>query len=74
MINFLVLNAGIILNLIGTIMIALSFGSYPNKSGAPYTTDIKGKGKKYIAYFNYPGLFLAGLVFLGIGFCLQLKF
>jgi len=54
-------------------MIAFSFGSYPNKNGAPYTTDDSGN-KKYIAYFNYPKIFYLGLTLLFIGFLFELKF
>lgn len=73
MYQFILNNIGIILNLIGTILIAVSFGRLPNKQGAPYTGDGKG-GKKYIAYFNYPYLFCGGLLLLFLGFILQLKF
>lgn len=65
-------NIGIVLNLAGTIFIAFSFGSYPDKKGAPYTSDNSGR-KKFIAYFNYPNLFYCGLILLIIGFALQLK-
>lgn len=73
MIDFICSNIGIILNLIGTILIAFSFGPYPDKSGAPSTTDDKGK-ERYIAYFNYPFLFWTGIIILATGFFLQLNF
>jgi hypothetical protein len=65
-------NIGLIFNLAGTAMLAFSFGSYPDKKGAPYTTDDNGK-RKYIAYFNYPKLFYWGLFLLFVGFAFQLK-
>ena len=71
MINFIYINLGVILNLLGTILIALAFGKYP-KDGAPYTEE-KGE-KKYIAYFNYPYLFWLGILFLSVGFLFQLRF
>lgn len=73
MYQFISNNIGIILNLIGTILIAFSFGAFPNKDAAPHTFDGKG-GKKYIAYFNYPYLFCIGLLLLSLGFIFQLKF
>ncbi|MEA2112722.1 MAG: hypothetical protein U9P50_01990 [Patescibacteria group bacterium] len=66
-------NIGLIANLVGTFMIAFSFGAYPDKKGAPSTTDKNGS-EKYIAYFNYPKLFSTGLFLLGFGFALQLEF
>ena len=69
--NFIFENIGIILNLIGTILIAFSFGSYPDKNSAPYTINDQG-GKKYIAYFNYPNLFKIGIALLLLGFISQL--
>jgi hypothetical protein len=71
--NFIITNIGVILNLLGTIFIALAFGPYPNKRSAPHTFDGKG-GKKYIAYFNYPILFYIGLLLIFIRFIFQLKF
>ena len=70
---FICTNIGIILNLTGTVFIAISFGRYPNKKGAPYTVDQK-IGKLYIAYNNHPILFKFGLLLLFVGFFLQLKF
>lgn len=72
-INFLYQNKENILNISGTLLVAISFGSFPEKKSAPYTTNGKG-GKKYIAYFNYPSLFYAGLILLIVGFSLGLKF
>jgi len=43
MIDFLCNNFGIILNLVGTIFIAISFGPYPDKNSAPYTSDNNDK-------------------------------
>lgn len=70
--EFICLNLGIILNLVGTFLIAISFGSYPDKKTAPYTAE-NGK-RKYIAYFNYPYFFWAGLALLFVGFMFQIKF
>jgi len=51
---------GIFLNLIGTIMVALSFGKNLEESH-----QINNKGKKvYLASFLYPKLFYIGLISL----------
>ena len=72
MCKFILNNIGLIFNLIGTILIAFSFGPYPDKKSAPNTADGNGD-KKYIAYFNYPSLFYLGLLSLFIGFILQIR-
>jgi hypothetical protein len=59
---------GLILNLIGTIMLAFSFGKNLEEA---HQEDEKGK-KIYIASFLYPKCFYAGLILLSIGFLLQL--
>lgn len=71
MYEFILNNIGLIFNLVGTIMVAVSFEPYPAK-GAPYTSE---NGKiKYVAHFNYPKLFYLGLIILIFGFVFQLKF
>jgi|AntRauTorckE6833_2_1112554.scaffolds.fasta_scaffold55257_3 hypothetical protein len=72
MIEFIQNNIGEILNLIGAILIAFSFGRYPHEDTA-FTTSDKGD-IKYIAYFNYPCLFYVGITMLCLGFLLQLIF
>jgi hypothetical protein len=72
-IDFVCLNGGGILSIIGTILVAISFGPFPQKDAAPHTFDNHG-GKKYIAYFNYPKMFYLGLILLILGFILQLRF
>lgn len=59
---------GLILNLFGTVMIALSFGK--NLAEA-YQIDDTGK-KIYLASFLSPKLFKWGLILLIIGFLLQI--
>ena len=70
--KFICSNLGNILNIVGTVFVAISFGPYPKKEAAPYTTD--SGSKRYIAYFNYPWMFYAGLFLLAVGFVFQLKF
>lgn len=65
--TFLSINIGLILNIIGTIFVACSFGPFPDKKAAPSTDGT------YIAYFNYPKLFWAGIALLTIGFVLQVQ-
>jgi len=72
MCEFLYENIGTILNLLGTVMIAFSFGTFPGGEDVAYTTTDNGK-KKHIAYFNYPILFWAGIIILSLGFILQLE-
>jgi hypothetical protein len=59
---------GLVLNIIGTIMIAFSFGK---NLGEAYQQDKKGR-KIFLASFLYPELFNWGLALLIIGFILQL--
>lgn len=59
---------GLIFNLIGTLMIAFSFGK---NLGDAYQKNSKGQ-KIYLASFLSPNLFRAGLLLLSIGFLLQL--
>lgn len=59
---------GIFLNLIGTILVAFSFGKNLEEAH-----QINNNGKKvYLASFLYPKLFYIGLISLAIGFVLQL--
>jgi hypothetical protein len=62
------LRPGIILNFVGTVLIAFSFGS---NLGEAYQTDRKGR-KVYLASFLHPRLFRIGMVLLALGFGLQL--
>lgn len=59
---------GPVLNLVGTLMIAFSFGK--NLADA-YQMDRKGR-KIFLASFLYPKLFKWGLVLIIFGFILQL--
>ncbi len=59
---------GLVLNIIGTLMIAFSFGK--NLADA-YQLDKKGR-KIYLASFLYPKLFNWGLILIILGFILQL--
>lgn len=59
---------GLFLNIVGTIIIACSFGK--NVADA-YQLDKKGR-KIFLASFLYPKLFKWGLVLLLTGFILQL--
>lgn len=65
---FIFTKIGLILNIIGTIMLAFSFG----KSRADaHQLDDKGR-KIYLASFRHPRLFYWGLVLIILGFILQL--
>jgi uncharacterized membrane protein len=59
---------GLILNLIGTVMVAFSFGKNPEEA---HTEDEKGN-KIYLASYLSPKLFKAGLALIFAGFLLQL--
>jgi len=59
---------GLLLNIAGTIMIALSFGK--NLENA-HQSDRKER-KIYLASFLHPRLFYVGLILVIIGFILQL--
>lgn len=66
---FLVLaKMGLVLNILGTVMIALSFGK--NLADA-HQLDEKGR-KIYLASFLHPKLFNWGLAIIILGFILQL--
>lgn len=58
---------GLVLNILGTIMIALSFGKNPDNANR---LDEKGR-KVYLASFLHPKLFMWGLVVIVVGFVLQ---
>lgn len=60
--------AGLVLNMFGTFMVAISFGK---NIADGHQTDKKGR-KTYLASFLHPKLFYTGLSLLGIGFLLQL--
>ena len=62
------LKLGIILNFVGTVLIAFSFGS---NLGEAHQTDRKGR-KVYLAAFLHPRLFCVGMLLLALGFGLQL--
>lgn len=62
---------GLALNMIGTLLIAISFGALSNKQGG--TTEIDNSKKVYeFAYVKHPVCFNIGIVVLLIGFALQL--
>jgi len=67
-INFFWHRFGLILNFLGTIMIALSFGKNLFEA---HQIDDKGR-KIYLASFLSPKLFKLGLLLLIIGFLLQI--
>ena len=58
---------GLVANLIGTMLVAFSFGANP---GEAYQ-DVDGR-RIYLASFRRPNWFKCGLASLGIGFVLQL--
>ena len=58
---------GLLLNLVGTIMVALSFGKNP---GEAHQSDAKGR-PIYLASFLNPSLFRWGLAVISVGFLLQ---
>ena len=67
--NFITLsNFGLILNAIGSFMVAISFGE--NLGGA-YQNNTHGK-KIFLASFLRPKCFRIGLFVMGTGFILQL--
>jgi hypothetical protein len=58
---------GLLLNIVGTIMIAYSFGKNPEDANQP---DKKGR-KVYLASYLHPKLFKWGLGIVILGFVLQ---
>ncbi len=65
---FILTKAGLVLNILGTFMIAFSFGK---NLGEAYQLDKKGR-KIFLASFLYPRLFYLGLILIILGFVLQL--
>jgi hypothetical protein len=59
---------GLILNLVGMVLIAISFGGTVE---AAQQTDTQGR-KIYLAALLHPRVFLFGLSILGLGFLLQI--
>jgi hypothetical protein len=59
---------GLILNLVGMLLIAISFGGTVE---AAQQTDTQGR-KIYLAALLHPRVFLFGLSILGLGFLLQI--
>ena len=66
--TFVLIHAGLILNFVGTLLIALSFGK--NLGGA-YQVDEKGK-KIYLASYVSPAMFRIGIVLVMLGFLIQI--
>lgn len=64
---FTLTRLGLLLNVMGTIMIAFSFGRNP---GEAHQADDEGR-RVYLASFLHPKLFAWGLVIIIIGFILQ---
>lgn len=69
--QFIQLNAGAIINILGTIIIFIGIGPYPSGFGGS-TTGNDGKTRS-IAYINHPQLLIIGLVCLFFGFVFQLQ-
>jgi len=71
MINFSLSNLGAILNILGTVIVAISIGTNPSDGSSP---QIGGdKGLKDIATVNYPRWFKVGLLLIILGFLFQLE-
>ena len=66
-------NIGLILNIIGTLMIAFSFGKAEYGFGGGYRCESSKTGWCEFVYFLYPQLFNAGIWFIVIGFLFQIK-
>ena len=66
--TFILEHAGLILNFVGTLLIALSFGK--NLGGA-YQVNEKGK-KIYLASYISPIMFKIGIVVVMTGFLVQI--
>ncbi|MBI2337535.1 MAG: hypothetical protein HYU97_12320 [Deltaproteobacteria bacterium] len=64
-------DVGLIVNVIGTLMVAFSIGKIPKGFGGTTTND---DGKVFhFSYVAHPILFKVGLVFIIFGFVLQLQ-
>ncbi|MFH1825249.1 MAG: hypothetical protein ABH873_08535 [Candidatus Firestonebacteria bacterium] len=59
---------GLVLNIIGSLLIAFSFGKH---LGGAYNLNRKGK-KIYMVSFKYPKMFWVGVIILVIGFIIQI--
>ncbi len=59
---------GLILNFVGTVLLAFSFGKNLNDA---HQTNRKGK-PVYLASFLHPWFFYGGLAIIAVGFLLQL--
>ena len=69
-ITFFIEKSGLILNLIGTVLIAFSFGKNLEDANQP---DKNKKGRKiYLASFVSPLKFKIGMVLLFLGFLIQI--
>lgn len=70
----MITEVGLALNIVGTLLIAYSFGVFDRTDfgAGGYTTDSKGR-KHEIAYFIHPKWFRIGIVLLILGFLLQLS-
>ena len=64
-------DAGLILNVIGTLLVAFAFGKLPRKQGG-YTEIENGKGYEF-SYLLSPRAFWTGVTLIIIGFVLQLS-
>lgn len=61
---------GLTLNIVGTLMVAFSFGKLPKGFGGTTTSD---KGKIYaFAYLVRPNFFYSGIILLVLGYLIQL--
>ena len=67
-VNFIWPRLGLVLNLIGTLLIAFSFGKNIEKA---HQVDDKGR-KIYLASFLHPRMFKLGMFLLILGFLLNI--
>ena len=67
-------NTGLILNIVGTLLIAFSFSVLDSKNfgDGGSTPDAKGRECE-ISYFSHPRYFKTGVVLLVLGFIFQLN-
>ncbi len=68
--DFICLKLGLILNLLGTILVALSFGKNLEEA---HQIDKKGR-RIYLASFLHPSWFKAGMFLIILGFLLSIIF
>lgn len=65
-------NIGLVLNIIGTLLVAFAFGKLPDGDGGETAND---KGKDYhFVYLIHPVGFYIGVLSIIVGFFLQLKY